>query len=407
MTQTCVIVGASHAAGQLVTSLRQKGWQGRIIVIGEEPYLPYQRPPLSKDFLAGEKSLQDIIIRPAQFYEKAEIEFMLDTRVEAIDRDNKLVRLSNGATQAYDKLALTVGSRVRKVDLPGVELEGIFYLRDINDVELIKAKIGVGKQAVIVGGGYIGLETAAALRKQGMDVTVIEMMERVMQRVTAPQVSEFYNRVHNEEGVKILCSVGVDGFEGNGSVESVACNDGNNYPADVVVIGVGIVPNVELAEAAGLDVDNGIVVDEYARTSDADIVAAGDCTQHHNALYDRWLRLESVQNASDQAMVAAATLCGEEKPYNTLPWFWSDQYDLKLQIAGLSQGYDEVIIRGDRANSRSFAAFYLKEGIIIAVDAVNRPPEFMMGKRLITSKSLIDKNKLADIEVPIKDVLLR
>ena len=406
MSQTCIIVGASHAAGQLISSLRQKGWPGRIMVIGEESYLPYQRPPLSKAFLAGEKSLQDIIIRPAPFYEKSEIEFMLDTRVEAIDRDNKLLKLSNGATQAYDKLALTVGARVRKVDLPGVELEGIFYLRDINDVERIKANIGVGKQVVIVGGGYIGLETAATLRKQGMTVTVIEMLERVMQRVTAPQVSEFFSRVHSEEGVKILCGVGVDGFEGNGSVESVACNDGNKYPADIVVIGVGIVPNVELAEAAGLDVDNGIVVDEYARTSDADIVAAGDCTRHHNVLYDRWLRLESVQNASDQAMVAAATLCGEEKPYNALPWFWSDQYDLRLQIAGLSQGYDEVIIRGDRENSRSFAAFYLKDGIIIAVDAVNRPSEFMMGKRLINNKSLIDKEKLADIQMPLKDVFL-
>ncbi len=406
MSQTCVIIGASHAAAQLAPTLRQEGWQGRIIIIGEEPFIPYHRPPLSKTYLAGEKTMDDINIRPPIVYEKAEIEFLLNTRVEAIDRDNKSLSLDNGESLSYDKLALTVGSRVRKVDLPGVDLGGIYYLRDANDVEQIKTRVAAGKKAVIVGGGYIGLETAAVLRKLGMEVTVLEMMERVLQRVTAPEVSEFYDRVHRQEGVTICCGVGVTAFSGKGDIEKVICSDGNVYDADLVVVGVGIVPNIELAEAAGLEVNNGIVVNEYAVTSDADIVAAGDCTYHHNALYDRMIRLESVQNATDQARVAALSLCGKDKAYDALPWFWSDQYDLKLQIAGLSQGYDEVIVRGDRQNSRSFAAFYLKDGVVIAVDAVNKPPEFMVGKRLITGKVSVDKTKLADENVPMKELMV-
>ena len=405
MSETCVIIGASHAAAQLAPTLRQEGWQGRIIIVGDEPYIPYHRPPLSKTFLSGEKSLEDINIRPPVIYEKAEIEFMLNTRVESIDRDNKKLNLDTGESINYDKLALTLGSRVRKVDLPGIDLEGVYYLRDVNDVEKIRAHVAAGKKAVIVGGGYIGLETAAVLRKSGMEVSVLEMMDRVLQRVTAPEVSAFYDRIHSEEGVKIVCGVGVSAIEGESKVAKVICSDGSEYAADLVVVGVGIVPNVELAEAAGLEVNNGIVVDEFARTSDADIVAAGDCTMHHNALYDRDIRLESVQNATDQARVAALTLCGKEKAYDALPWFWSDQYDLKLQIAGLSQGYDEVIVRGDRENSRSFAAFYLKDGVVISVDAVNKPPEFMVGKRLISGKVKVDESKLADDSVSMKELI--
>ena len=405
MSETCVIIGASHAAAQLAPTLRQEGWQGRIIIVGDEPYMPYHRPPLSKTFLSGEKSLEDINIRPSIIYEKAEIEFMLNTRIESIDRDNKKLSLDSGGTLEYNKLALTTGSRVRKVDLPGIDLEGVYYLRDVNDVEKIKAHVDAGKKAVIVGGGYIGLETAAVLRHSGMEVSVLEMMERVLQRVTAPEVSAFYDRIHSEEGVNIYCGVGVSAIEGETKVSKVICSDGSEYAADLVVVGVGIVPNVELAEAAGLEVNNGIVVDEFARTSDADIVAAGDCTMHHNALYDRDIRLESVQNATDQARVAALTLCRKEKAYAALPWFWSDQYDLKLQIAGLSQGYDEVIVRGDRENSRSFAAFYLKDGVVISVDAVNKPPEFMVGKRLINGKVKVDKTKLADNSVSMKELI--
>ncbi len=405
MSESFVIAGASHAAAMLAPGLRQQGWQGRIIVIGAEASIPYHRPPLSKDFLAGEKSLDEILIRPANVYEKTEVEFILDTRVESINRNSKTVQLSNDETLSYDKLALTVGSKVRKVNLPGVDLDGVFYLRDLKDVEQIKSLITPGASAVIVGGGYIGLETAAVLNKKGMNVTVLEMMERVLQRVTAPVVSEFYTWIHEEEGVSIRCGIGVTGFKGNGRVEKVLCNDGSEFDASLVIIGVGILPNTGLAETADLQVDNGIVVNAQAQTSDPDIYAAGDCTYHHNPLYDRWVRLESVQNATDQSRVIAGAACGKETSYNAVPWFWSEQYDLMLQIAGLSQGYDEIITRGDAQNSRNFAAFYLKAGRVIAVDAVNKPQEFMFTKKLITQEREIDKGKLADADVPVKELL--
>lgn len=405
MRKTCIVIGASHAAAQLALGLRQEGWEGKIIVIGDEPRIPYHRPPLSKALLAGEKTAEDIYIRPHDAYEKADIECKLNTRVESIDRERQQITLDNGELMDYDKLALTVGSRVRRVALPGVDLAGIYYLRTIADVERIKEHMGADKNAVIVGGGYIGLETAAVLRKAGMCVTLVETMERVLQRVTAPQISEFYHRIHTEEGVNILCNTSVTAFAGEGRVRGVVCTDGTTLAADLVIIGVGIVPNVELAAAAGLKVENGIVVDEFARTSDHDIVSAGDCTWHYNHLYERWIRLESVQNASDQARVAAMTLCGKEKAYDALPWFWSDQYDLKLQIAGLSQGYDEVITRGDKNSGRRLAAFYLQDDTIIAVDAINKPVEFMLGKRLIVNKVRVDKDRLADASIPIKALL--
>ena len=407
MSQTCVVIGASHAAASFVTGLRQDGWEGRIQVIGDEPYIPYHRPPLSKALLAGEKTLEESYIRPMDIYTKAGVEFLLGKRAEQIDRANKKVVLANGNTVSYDKLALTVGSRVRKVNVPGHDLDGIYYLRDYSDVSRIKAHVKQGGNAVIVGGGYIGLEASAVLKKLGMKVTVLEMMDRVLQRVTAPEVSEFYTRIHTEEGVQIRCKVGATAFEGKGRVERVICNDGTRHAADLVIVGIGIIPNVEIAQAAGLKTENGIVVDEHTRTSDPDIVAAGDCAWHYNAIYDRWLRLESVQNANDQARVAAATVAGLDKVYNALPWFWSDQYNLKLQIAGLNQGYEEVVVRGDRIGSRSFAAFYLKDNKVIAVDAVNKPTEFMVGKRLIMEKITIDKSKLGNDAVNVKELLVK
>jgi 3-phenylpropionate/trans-cinnamate dioxygenase ferredoxin reductase component len=402
--QTCIIIGASHAAAQLAPSLRQQGWEGKIIVIGDEPYIPYHRPPLSKAFLSGEKDVDGILIRPAAIYEKNNIEFKLGARVEVIDRAHKTVTLQSGEVLNYDKLALCTGSRVRKVTLPGTDLEGVHYLRDIRDVEGIKQHVAEGKKAVIVGGGYIGLETASVLNKLGMDVTVLEMAPRVLARVTAPELSEFYTRVHTDEGVTIKTGIAVSGLEGKGNVQKVLCADGSSFDADLVVIGVGIIPNVELAEACGLNVDNGIVVDEFARTNDPDIVAAGDVTNHPNKYYNRRLRLESVPNATDQAKSAAASICGKDVEYKSLPWFWSDQYDLKLQIAGLSQGYDQVVIRGDR-DSRNFAAFYLQEGKLISADCVNRPQEFMISKRLIADQVPVDAERLADETIAPKEFL--
>lgn len=404
MSEHCIIIGASHAAAQLVSSLRQEGWEGKISLIGDEPNLPYHRPPLSKAFFVGEKSEDELLIRAADFYEKNKVDLLLGSRVTKIDRDAKQITLEDGAEISYTKLALTTGARVRKIPFTGSELAGVFYMRDLNDVKQTHKFTAPGKSAVIIGGGYIGLETAASLRKIGMKVTVIEAMSRVLQRVTAPEVSAFYTRVHTEEGVDIRTEAGVDAIVGEKHVEGVRLADGTTVPADLVIIGVGVIPNIELAEAADITIDNGIAVNEFATTNDPDIVAAGDCTNHYNPIYDRKLRLESVQNATDQAKIAAKSICGKPEAYNALPWFWSDQYDLKLQIAGLSQGFDQVIIRGDSEQGRSFAAFYFSEGRFIAVDAINRPKEFMMSKRALTSGQIADPLKLADESIEIKDV---
>ncbi len=405
MSQTCIIIGASHAAAQLAPSLRQEGWEGKILVIGDEPFMPYHRPPLSKAVLSGEKNADDLHIRSPAMYDKADVEFKLGCRVESINRAHKSITLTSGEILNYDKLALCTGSRVRTVSLPGIELVGIHYLRDLKDVQSIQKDVGEGKNAVIVGGGYIGLETAASLKKMGMNVTVLEMAPRVLARVTAPELSEFYTRVHSDEGVNIKTGIAVSGFEGSDRVERVVCADGTSFDADLVVIGVGIIPNVELAEAAGITVENGIVVDEFARTNDPDIVASGDCANHHNKQYNIRLRLESVPNATDQSKSAAASICGKDKAYESLPWFWSDQYDLKLQIAGLSQGYDQVVIRGDKDRSRSFVAFYLKDGKLISADCVNRPQEFMLSKRLIAAGAAVDPERLADESIVPKELI--
>jgi len=275
------------------------------------------------------------------------------------------------------------GALPRRISLPGSELKGVHYLRDMRDVDAIRSRLKPGKSVVIVGGGYIGLETAASLRSAGLQVTVLEAMSRVLQRVTAPEVSAFFTRVHEEEGVTVVTGTTVSAFHGEGTLSGVTCSDGREFAADLALVGVGVVPDTSLAEAAGLEVNDGIVVDEFARTSDPHILAAGDCTRHYNPVYDRWLRLESVQNANEQARTAAKAVAGNPVAYHALPWFWSDQYDIKLQIAGLSAGYDEVVVRGNIAEGRSFSAFYLCGGRLVAADAINRPREFMAAKRAI------------------------
>lgn len=403
--KNCIVVGASHAAAQVAISLRQQGWEGAITLLSDEYVLPYHRPPLSKDYLSGAKSLNDILIRPASVYQAARVGFGLGMRVEEIDRHNKKIYLDDGQSLSYDKLVLTTGGHVRKLPIPGAQLPGVFYLRSIADAEKIKAYTGIGKKAVIIGGGYIGLETAAMLKTIGMDVTVMEAMGRVLQRVTTKEISAFYSKVHSDEGVNIATQATVKSIEGHKKVEKVVCADGQEYEADLVIIGIGVLPATGLAESAGLAVENGIKVNEFAQTSDPDIFAAGDCTNHFNPIYGRHIRLESVQNAVDQATIAAGSICGNTKPYNALPWFWSDQYDIKLQIAGLSEGFDKVVVRGDIANGRSFAAFYLRSGKILAVDAVNKPQEFIWGKKLILGKTKVDETMLADESIHIKKLL--
>ncbi|MGA7781743.1 MAG: FAD-dependent oxidoreductase [Paraburkholderia sp.] len=404
MDDTCIIVGASHAAAQLAPSLRQEGWKGPIVVIGDEPCLPYHRPPLSKAYLLGEKNADDLLIRTADVYARFGIEFRLSERVVAINRGSKTVTLRGGEVLSYGKLAICTGTRVRSVTLPGSSLGGIHYLRNIGDIDRIRTDVRAEGSAVIVGGGYIGLETAAVLTRLGMRVSVLEMAPRVLARVTAPQVSEFFERVHREEGVAIRTNIAVSGFEGGTRVERVICVDGTRLPADLVIVGIGVTPNVELAEQANLSTDNGVLVDACARTSDPDIVAVGDCTMHPSPLYG-YIRLESVPNATEQAKSAAATLCGKEKPYQALPWFWSDQYDIKLQMAGLNHGYDQVAVRGDRATGRSFSAFYLKNGKLVAADCINRPQEFMFSKKLIAEHIEVSPAHLADESLAFKSLL--
>lgn len=404
MSNGVIIVGAGHAAGQAVASLRNEGYEGSITLIGDEPYIPYQRPPLSKKFLAGELDIERVYFKPVAFYEKSNAEILLSTRVVKIERAEKQVHLDDGTTRAYDRLILATGSRVRELTIPGADLDDVFYLRTIADVETIQAKFNQGGKMVIVGGGYIGLEIAAVAVKRGLDVTVLEMAPRVLARVVDPIISTFYTKMHTQEGVKIETGVAVSSFEGEGKVERIVCADGTKFDADFVVVGVGIIPNVELAQEAGLEVENGIVVDELCRTDDPDIYAIGDCTNHPNELLGHRLRLESVHNALEQGKTAAAHICGKEKPYAQIPWFWSDQYDLKLQIAGLSGGYDEAVVRGNPEADRSFAVFYLREGVMIACDAINRAPEHMMSRRLIAAKAKIPAARLADESIKMKDM---
>ncbi|MEO9328945.1 NAD(P)/FAD-dependent oxidoreductase [Gordonia aurantiaca] len=402
-TGRAVIVGASHAGAQLSAQLRSSGWAGEIVMIGEEPYLPYHRPPMSKTYLANSVGIDDLLIRGAEFYEQKAIEFRRG-RVERIDRDAQRVFLAGGESLSYDRLALCVGARPVALRIPGADLAGVYYLRTAEDVEAIRADVPGSTRAVIVGGGYIGLETAASLRKLGLDVTVVEAADRVLKRVTAPEVSGFFQRVHEAEGVRIRTRAAVEGFEGSGRVTGVHLADGERIPADFVIVGIGVRPNIELAQEAGLAVDDGVVIDAQGRTSDPLVTAAGDCANYDDARYGR-LRLESVPSAGEQAKVAAATMCGKDAAIAALPWFWSDQYDLKLQIAGLNTGYDEVVLRGDPATEREFACFYLREGELIAADCVNRPQEFMFAKRVLSQGLPVDPRQLADLSVPIASQL--
>jgi 3-phenylpropionate/trans-cinnamate dioxygenase ferredoxin reductase subunit len=392
-SQRALIIGASHAGAQLAASLRQDGWSGEIVLIGEEPTVPYQRPPLSKAYLAGKTTLDEITIRSSDFYSKQRIQ-LLNAHVEAIDRSAGHIVMSTGDTLTYDKLALCTGARPRQLRVPGADLAGVHYLRTAADVELIRTSAAPGRRVVIVGGGYIGLETAASLRALDLDVTVLEATTRVLERVTAPDVSTFFERIHREEGIDIRTCAKVAALVGDDCVREVLLSTGESIPADLVIVGIGVEPRTELADAAGLVVDNGIVIDDHARTEDPDIVAAGDCTSHDIARYGCRIRMESVSSAGEQAKVAASTVCGKSRKIEALPWFWSDQYDLKLQIAGLNTGYDEVVLSGDPTRDRDFSCFYLRGGELLAADCINRPRDFMFSKRAITQQLPVDRAEL-------------
>ena len=403
MGSNVVIVGAGHAAGQVVATLKQKEFEGQIYLIGEEEYLPYQRPPLSKKYLAGELPPERLHFKADNFYEEPNIEVHLNTKVDQIDRAMKVVRTDGGAEYPYDNLVLSLGAHPRHVDMPGAALSGVHYLRTIKDVDAIREQMIPGCRLVIVGAGYIGLEVAAVAVQLGLDVAVVEMLDRVMSRVVSDSVSKFYQKEHTDHGVKLYLSTDIRDFSGDGGVHAVDFCDGSRIAADLVVIGIGVVPNTDLATNAGLEVSDGIVVDDRCRTSDPDIYAVGDCTYHPNDMLGHPIRLESVHNAVEQAKTAAANVCGEDQRYAQVPWFWSDQYDLKLQIAGLSQGYGQTIIRGD-PSKRSFSCLYLNDGRLIAVDAINKPKDFIQSKKLIADRAVIDTSLLADSTVELKDM---
>lgn len=403
-----LIVGAGQAAAELAVTLRQEGYVDDILVVGDEASLPYQRPPLSKGYLSGKIGPEALLIRPPQAYAQVRVQFCLGQPVEAIDRLEKSVRLADGRVLRYHKLALATGGRARRLDVPGNDLHGIYCLRNLADVDAMRAHFKPGRRLVVIGGGYVGLEVAAVAVRAGVQVTVLETASRVLARVTAPEVSRFYQNLHEENGVQIVTGVEVCGFapgECPVGVGAVLCRDGVRIDADFVVVGIGLLPNIELAEAAGLSVDNGVVVDEMGRTSDPDIVAVGDCTSQHSAFYGRRLRLESVPSAIEQARSAAAALCAKLRRSESVPWFWSDQYDLKLQMVGLSQGYERMVIRGS-FEQRSFAAFYLQGDCVIAADVVGRPADFMVARRLIAERVPVDAAALADETVLLKNLLL-
>ncbi len=404
MTEKIVIAGAGHAAGQVVATLRQHKFAGRIVLVGNEPYLPYQRPPLSKKFLAGEITVERLYVKPESFYKDPQIELHLQTTISAIDPDAKTLQVEDGDDIRYDKLVLALGSRARTLPVEGADLNHVHYLRNIADVEGIRTELDVGRRMVVIGAGYIGLEVAAVARELGLDVTVVEMADRVMSRVVSPEISDFYQIEHTNHAVKLRLSTNVTALRGKKRVKAVEIGDGEEIPADFVVVGIGILPNTEIASQAGLDVSNGIVVDDHCQTSDKHIYAVGDCTSHPSSIYGRRLRLESVHNALEQAKTAASNLCGEAARYSDVPWFWSDQYDLKLQIAGLSEGYDDVVIRGNPAE-RSFACLYLRDSRLIAVDAVNAPKDFMQSKALIASHAAVSADDLANPEISLRDLL--
>jgi 3-phenylpropionate/trans-cinnamate dioxygenase ferredoxin reductase subunit len=385
--------------------LRQLGFAGEISLIGEEPIAPYQRPPLSKAWLKGEVDAEGLALRPESFYAEHDIDLRLNTRVTSIDRRRSCVVMEGEETALYTRLIIAAGARARRLNLPGLGLEGVMELRTAADADRLKAALRTGKRLAVIGGGYVGLEAAASARALGAEVTVIEMQPRVLARVACETLSAFVQGYHRDQGVVFELAAGVAALEGEaGRVSAVRLSDGRAIACDAALVGVGAAPNQELAAAAGLVCDDGIVVDGAARTSDPAIYAIGDCARRPLPLYDRMWRLESVPNVLEQAKQAAADICGTRAPTPETPWFWSDQYDLKLQIAGLPFDVAQIVTRGHPSTAR-FAVFHLNaDNQVQAVEAVNAPPEFMAGRQLIVSRKSVAPDKLRDMSVSMKEV---
>ena len=405
--QSVVIVGGGQAGAQAAFSLRQGGFKQNIRILCDEPYVPYQRPPLSKAYLKGDFARDRLFLKPEGWYTQHNVDLSLQKRVVKIDRSSRSIHCEDGSRVPYDALILSTGSRPRQLPVTGSDLKHIYELRGIDDVELLRAVATPDKRILIVGAGYIGLEVAATASSLGLDVTVIEMADRVLERVTAPIMSSFFTETHEQHGVKILTNAKLDHFEGkDGEVCSAILADGSKIQCNFVLVGVGIIPNTELASEAGIACNNGILVDSTARTNDPRIFAAGDNTNRTLVHYGRRGRLESVHNAIEQGKQAASAILGQPNPAEDCPWFWSDQFDIKLQIAGLSQGYDEFIVRGDQTSGK-FAVFYLRNNRLISTDAINSPGEFLVSKKLIISGVNVVSSELEDTSIPMKDILNR
>ena len=401
--QKIIIIGGGQAGCQTATSLRTSGFLGEISIYCSENYLPYQRPPLSKKFLLGELDKERLFFKPEKFYRDNNINFFLNSYVIKIEKENKKIFLNNNEEDSYDKLVIATGTKPREIDVDKDSAKNIFYLRSIDDVLEIKGEVQSSKKVAIIGGGYIGLEVAAILKKLGLSVIIIEMAGRILERVTSQIISDFYTKVHNEEGVKILTNTSVESITKKSKDMEILTNN-SAISADFVVVGIGVIPCDELASESGLKVQNGILVNEFCETSVKDIYSAGDCTVHPNSYYNKDIRLESVHNAIEQGKTVASSIMNKKTPYNQIPWFWSDQYDLKLQIAGLCIDYDDIIVRGN-SDSRSFAVFYMKDNYMIASDCINCPGEHMMSRRIISDKIIVDKDRLSDVLIPIKEVI--
>jgi len=401
------MIGAGQAAIQCIETLRKKGFGGRIDLVGEEIHLPYQRPPLSKKYLAGELAADRLTLRHPNYFDEQRITRHLGCRAVSIDRSASKVTLDDGQTLEYDALVLATGSLPRKLGLPGSDLAGVHSLKDIADADRVRSEIHPGRRAVIIGGGYIGLETAATLRHLGMEVTVLEMADRVMNRVVAEPVSRYFEAEHAGHGTQLLLRCSVTALHGDASgrvcaVETAA----GRIEAPLVIVGIGVIANDTLARSAGLACENGIIVDEYCRTSDPVIYAIGDCSNHPSLRYGRRVRLESVDNAFEQGTTAALNILGQAQPHDRVPWFWSDQYHHKLLIIGLSQGHDRVVLRGN-PKDHAFSCCYLKnDGELLAIDTVNQAKDQMAARKLIAARAKLDADRAADISIPLKDCVL-
>ena len=399
-----VIVGGGQSAAQCVLTLKRNAFKNKITLISEEKHIPYQRPPLSKEYLSDEVALERVYMKSKEFYDQNNVEIISSTKVIAIDRNKKSLTLSNTENLQYENLVLATGSRVRKLEVEGSHLSNINYLRTIEEADQLKKYFKLGKKLVVIGAGYIGLEVAAAAIKKGLGVTVIEMDDRVMKRTVDPIISKYFDSLHRSKGAEIILNAALERFEGRKEVEKVICSNGKILEADGVVVGVGIIPNQEIAKSAGLNCNNGIVVDEFGRTEDPFIFACGDCTNHPNPSLNKTLRLESVHNALEQAKTVAFSLIGKPEKYDQIPWFWSDQYEEKLQIVGLSGDHDEIVTRGSMAEG-NFMLFFLKKGELIAINSVNNPKEFLISKKLVANKLKISSDVLCDQSTDLKSLL--